>query len=229
MSEQDPRKRSKGWRRVVWALLLLALCAGLGFAVASGDVNIAEGFELQKSLSNVRQTLDEGFRKAAPVLSEDSEKKALRQQVSDLETRIALGEELDDEPLLRGADVRVEVAGGTATLTGSVGTAAQKETAERIARSLAGNVSSRLHVSDSAGGPGTQLARRVEFELFATEAFDLATIQVTAEGGVVTLRGQVRSLAERLLAARVAAEAPGVSDVVDELAVSLLDERRPGG
>lgn len=229
MSEQNPRKRSNRWRGVVWTLLLLALCAGLGFAVASGDVDLAEGLELKQTLSNVRQTLDEKLRKTAPGLSKDPEKEALQVRVSDLETRIALVEALDGEPLLRGTDVLVEVLGGTATLTGSVATPAQKEAAERIARPLADEVSNRLHVSDSAGGAGTALARRVEFELFASEAFDLASIEVTAEGGVVTLGGPVRSLAERLLAARIAAEAPGVSEVVNDLTVAPLDGKSPGG
>lgn len=62
-----------------------------------------------------------------------------------------------------------------------------------------------------------QLARRIEFELFSTQAFDLEAIHVTVAESTVTLAGTVRSEAERLLAERVVEEVPGVVKVANEL------------
>jgi hypothetical protein len=71
------------------------------------------------------------------------------------------------------------------------------------------------------------LAKRVQFELFQTDAFNTRTIQIKAEDGAVTLSGSVRSRAEQLLAERVAQNVSGVKKVVNELKVSAA-AARPG-
>jgi osmotically-inducible protein OsmY len=65
-----------------------------------------------------------------------------------------------------------------------------------------------------------ELAKRVEFDLFRTTAFNTQAMQIRADDGTVTLWGTVRSRAEQLLAERVAQGVPGVKKVVNELKVA---------
>lgn len=63
------------------------------------------------------------------------------------------------------------------------------------------------------------LARRVEFELFSTRAFDMDGIHVTARDAKVTIRGCVHSTAEAILAENTALAVDGVAGVVNRLAI----------
>ena len=65
-----------------------------------------------------------------------------------------------------------------------------------------------------------ELAKRVEFELYRTNAFNTSTMQVRADDGAVTLAGTVRSRAEQLLAERVVQSVSGVKKVTNELKVT---------
>jgi osmotically-inducible protein OsmY len=64
------------------------------------------------------------------------------------------------------------------------------------------------------------LAKRVEFELYRTNAFNTLTMQVKADDGTVTLGGTVRARAEQLLAERVAQTVVGVKKVTNELKIA---------
>ena len=64
-----------------------------------------------------------------------------------------------------------------------------------------------------------RLARRVEFELFATKAFNMDVVHVTARDGEVTLQGRVDSRAESILAENTALVVEGVARVVNNLKV----------
>ena len=55
---------------------------------------------------------------------------------------------------------------------------------------------------------------------------DPEQVAVSAEAGLVTLRGTVGSFGQRRAAVRDAANVVGVDDVIDELKVRLLDESR---
>ena len=65
-----------------------------------------------------------------------------------------------------------------------------------------------------------ELAKRVSFELYSTDAFNTLAIQVKADQGTVTLSGTVRSKAEQLLAERVVQSVSGVKKVTNDLKVS---------
>jgi hypothetical protein len=79
------------------------------------------------------------------------------------------------------------------------------------------------------GDEEARLASRIEFELFATEAFDLDSIDVAVAGGTVTLSGTVRAEAEKVLAERIAQEVPGVTAVENELRIEAQRLRPTGG
>jgi osmotically-inducible protein OsmY len=143
----------------------------------------------------------------------------LLERIADLETEVALQERLRREPLLAGAKLEADVERGVVVLRGWVETDVERAAAQKIAESLAGaeQVRNELETLGPADGPKDRLARRVEFELYATGAFDLSGIKIRSEAGKVHLQGAVRSEAERLLAARLAEAVPGVREVVNEL------------
>src|SRR5713226_1022974 len=63
------------------------------------------------------------------------------------------------------------------------------------------------------------LAHRVEFALSGAKAFDMSRIQVTAQGGNVTLNGIVDSRAELIVAQRIALSVHGVRTLDNNLRV----------
>jgi hyperosmotically inducible periplasmic protein len=143
-------------------------------------------------------------------------------RISDLETQVAIQERLRREPLLAGATLSVEVDHGMVVLHGTVNDEIERASARKIAQAAVGadQVRDDLQIANPGSETQDRLARRVEFELYSSGAFDLARLQVTSEAGDVHLAGSVRSEAERLLAARLAEGIPGVRRVVNQLSVA---------
>ena len=154
--------------------------------------------------------------------------------VEDLEIRVAILEALAHSRELGGKNIDVKVENRSVTLSGSVETPTQRNGAEQIARAVDGvaGVTNNLVVTNpqaaseppAANAPpadsNAELAKRVEFELYRTNAFNTSTMQVMAEDGAVTLAGTVRSRAEQLLAERVVQSVSGVKKVTNELKVT---------
>lgn len=161
--------------------------------------------------------------------------------VEDLEIRVAILEALAHSKELGGKNIDVKVENRTVILSGSVDTPTQRNGAEQTARAVDGvaGVTNNLVVTNpqaaseppAVSGPSTastaDLAKRVQFELFQTDAFNTRTIQIKVDEGTITLSGSVRSRAEQLLAERVAQNVSGVKKVVNELKVSAA-AARPG-
>jgi hyperosmotically inducible periplasmic protein len=160
--------------------------------------------------------------------------------VEDLEIRVAILEALSHSRELGGKSIDVKVDNRSVTLAGTVETPAQRNGAEQIARAVDGvsGVTNNLNVTNpqaateppAASAPtadlSTDLAKRVEFELYRTNAFNTLSIQVKAEDGAVTLSGTVRSRAEQLLAERVAQSVAGVKKVTNDLKVAAAAARQ---
>jgi hyperosmotically inducible protein len=144
---------------------------------------------------------------------------SLLQRIADLETQVSLQERLRGEPLLAGANLKIEVDQGIVVLRGAVASELEHETARQVAGAAVGaeHVRDELQTLNPERGGGDVLSRRVQFELYSTGAFDLSHLQVHSQAGRVRLEGSVRSEAERLLAARLAAGVPGVREVANEL------------
>jgi len=144
---------------------------------------------------------------------------SLLQRIADLETQVSLQDRLRREPLLAGTNVKIEVDQGLVVLRGAVASELERETARQATRAQVGadHVRDELQVLNPERSGGDVLARRVQFELYVTGAFDLARLQVHSEAGRVRLEGAVRSEAERLLAARLAEAVPGVREVANQL------------
>jgi hyperosmotically inducible protein len=152
----------------------------------------------------------------------------LSTRISDLELRTHLADIYAKDPILKHDDISTDVRDGTVTLEGDVDSTAEKQAAESRAWHIGEvkDVHNNLKVQGQTEGeqPKDQLAKRVEFELYASRAFDLQGIQIHSNQGVVVLDGQVRSTAEKLLAEKLAQEVDGVKSVRDNLSIAPTTE-----
>ena len=156
-------------------------------------------------------------------------------RVEDLEIRAAILEAIARSSELGGKNIEVKVENRMVTLSGSVANPAQRNGAEQTARAV-GNVAgvtNNLEVANpqaateppsAPADPNAELAKRVEFELFRTGAFDTPAMTINAKDGTITLSGAARSLAEKMLAERIAQGTPGVKKVENQLKVGAASK-----
>jgi osmotically-inducible protein OsmY len=118
--------------------------------------------------------------------------------------------------------IQVLVDDGWVSLDGGVDWQFQRSAAEKAVRYLTGvkGVINRIVVNQPKVS-AYEVNKRIEEALKRSAAFEADRISVDAKDGKVTLRGTVRSWAEREDAERAAWAAPGVSEVDDEIAVAF--------
>ena len=116
--------------------------------------------------------------------------------------------------------VKARVEDGWVWLEGDVDWQFQSRAAERAVRNLAGvrGVTNLLQVKTHISVPDVK--QRIENALKRSAEVDSRKISVDATDGAVTLRGSVRTWAERRDAENAAWSAPGVRRVQDELLVT---------
>lgn len=115
----------------------------------------------------------------------------------------------------------ITVASGWITLKGMVDYAYQREDAERIVRRLTGVKGvSNLLVTKPRVAPA-DLKKKIEDALVRSAHTDATGIGVDVDGTTVTLRGTVRSYAEKKDAERAAIAAPGVTTVNNRLLIAV--------
>ena len=117
------------------------------------------------------------------------------------------------------AKVKVRVDKGWITLEGEVDWNFERQATERAVRYLTGvkGVSNQLRISPHAST--YDVSARIKEALRRSADTEAAKIEVEAQGGRVTLRGNVHSWAERADVERAAWAAPGVTNVEDRLTV----------
>jgi osmotically-inducible protein OsmY len=116
--------------------------------------------------------------------------------------------------------VRVMVSNGWVTLTGQVETPFERDAAERAVQRLAGvrGVSNGLTVRQPEPAPA-DVKERIERALVRNAETDAARIAVNVKGHTATLKGTVRSHAERRAAEASARSAPGITQVNNRILV----------
>ena len=119
----------------------------------------------------------------------------------------------------RGA-VSVKVDNGWVTLKGEVPFDYQRRAAERVVRDIPGvkGVSNLISLKPSVAS--TSIRADIENAFKRQAALDAHNINIDVTGSTVTLRGSVRSWAERRDAERIAWSAPGVTLVKNEIRVA---------
>ena len=115
--------------------------------------------------------------------------------------------------------IQVKVANGWLTLEGEVDRYYQKEAAEHAVRNLTGVKGVSNVITLRAMPTPADIKHRIRSSIKRQAELDAEQITVETSGSRVTLRGTVRSVAERRDAERAAWNAPGVTRVDDEIKV----------
>ena len=140
---------------------------------------------------------------------------------TDADIALAVTRAIEWDAMVPTEKVKVTVSKGWVTLEGAVEWQFEKEAAERAARRITGvrGVTNLVRVQPSTPSP-SDIKQRIEAALLRDAETDAQRIQVEVSGSTVTLRGTVRSYAEKQEAARVAWSAPGVKAVENQIQVA---------
>jgi osmotically-inducible protein OsmY len=152
---------------------------------------------------------------------------------NDIEVRLPVFNQRPDPEIARDAveeieknlpyssdHIRVVVRDGWVTLEGSVEWNYQRQRAEQVVRRVRGVKGITDLIELQPRVPPVEVKHRIEEAFRRSAELDANRITVEADGGTVTLRGTVRSWAERQEAERVAWATPGVVRVENLIAIS---------
>ncbi len=119
--------------------------------------------------------------------------------------------------------IKARVDDGWVTLEGEVVLQFQRAAAENAVRRLNGvrGVTNQIRLQVRPLAQPAEVKDRIEAALRRSAEIDARGIQVDAKDSMITLRGKVRTWAERDEAERAAWGAPGVLAVKDELTVGI--------
>lgn len=186
-----------------------------GVATLSGQVNtFAQKFAADRAAERVA-----GVR---AIADEIKVRLAASDERSDTDIAHAAANALRWDTEVPDERIVVRVDSGRIWLDGEVEWQFEKRATERAVRYLAGvkEVTNAIAVKPSLASP-SEVTRRIKEALMRGARFDADRIVVEARDGKVTLRGTVRSYAERTEAERAAWSAPGVTEVEDRIQIAV--------
>ena len=159
---------------------------------------------------------------------------------NDIEVKLASGSERADPDIAHDAveklkrdlpyssqNIKVTVRQAWITLEGDVDWDFQRRSAEAAVRNVKGvkGVINLIHIKERVST--SDVKQKIEEALKRSAEIDANRITVVADGSTVTLRGRVRSWAEKEEAEKAAWRAPGVFEVKNEIQVDpTLQETR---
>jgi len=140
---------------------------------------------------------------------------------SDAEIAADVRSALERYPGLEAQHIGVRVQNGVVTLTGVVGSYAERANAEAAAWQSTGiaDVVNNLAIEPAMTRTDSEMASEVRIDLAHNLDLTRLKIEVEVQGGVVFLRGTVSSLDQKWQADEVAWWTTGVRDVINELNV----------
>ncbi len=206
------RNHSYRMRTLLPSLAAAALLAP--FSAGAYDAGSKDARSKESSEVRTEQTLTEKARDAA----------------SDVRVHVALESRFAQSDELSALAIDTDVKDGVVHLKGEVDSAARKEMATELARSVDGVKSVRNDLKVTGGQPGmldrmqdtagdAALTARVKTRLLASNNTSGLAINVSTDDDVVILEGEVDSETERELAELIAANTPGVADVRNQLKI----------
>jgi osmotically-inducible protein OsmY len=129
---------------------------------------------------------------------------------------------LDWDSRVPAGAIKVKVEKGWLTLSGQVASWSQREAAMSDIEKLSGLVGSTNMIAIRPAVVPGNVKARIEDALKRQALLEADAIHVTTQGGKVILDGRVHSWPERSAARAAAWQAPGVTEVVDNLQIAAF-------
>jgi hyperosmotically inducible protein len=130
---------------------------------------------------------------------------------------------------LQGDDIKIQSRDGAVTLTGTVAEESHKSLARETVADLPGvkSVDSWLEVKGESPAKNSDawLTTKVKTTLLFHRSVSAGTTEVYVKDGIVTLRGDASSQAQKELTTEYAKDVEGVKDVNNEMSVSKSSEK----
>jgi osmotically-inducible protein OsmY len=129
---------------------------------------------------------------------------------------------------LKGDDIKIQSKDGAVTLTGVVSEESRRGLAKETVAGLPGvkSVDNRLEVKGASPTPNSDawLGEKVKATLLFHRNVSASTTEVDVKDGIVTLRGDAASQAQKELTTEYAKDVEGVKDVNNDMTVSKTSE-----